>query len=340
MEIGKLPPDLLDRLLAGAPIHDERVLIGPAVGEDAAVIKMDGDRVLVVKTDPITFATDDIGWYSVHVNANDIAATGAVPRWFLATLLVPESMEQADVEEIFNQIGSACRSLDIALIGGHTEITYDLDRPLIVGAMLGEARRDEITPTSGARVGDRIILTKGIAIEGTAVLAREASATLEARGMSRESLRRARDYLYDPGISVLDEAFRARACAKVHSMHDPTEGGLITGLQEIGRAAGVGMRVDLEQIPVLPETREICECLGLDPLGLLASGALVLTLSPTQAPDVLDALKESGIAAHDIGEIRPSEDGLVVVSRAGEEEMPTFSRDELARYFATSKAKN
>ena len=190
MRIGKLPPDLLHRLLSDAPITDPRVLIGPGIGEDAAVISMSEDRVLVAKTDPITFASDEIGWYSVHVNANDIAATGAEPRWFLATLLVPENMPESQIEKAFHQIADACKDIGVSLIGGHTEVTYDIRRPIVMGAMLGEAHPSDLTPTSAAQVGDAILLTKAIAIEGSAVLARESASILTANGVPEALLLR------------------------------------------------------------------------------------------------------------------------------------------------------
>ena len=163
---GKLPPKLLDELLARHSRPDPRVVLGPRAGEDAAIIDM-GDRYLVAKTDPITFATDEIGWYAVNVNANDVACCGAVPKWFLATLLLPEQRTDAAlVERVFAQIADACAALDVTLCGGHTEITYGLDRPIVVGQMLGEVAPDACLSTSGARPGDALILTKGIAVEG------------------------------------------------------------------------------------------------------------------------------------------------------------------------------
>ena len=337
MEVGKLPPQLLAEFLAKARTEDSRVLLGPGVGEDAAVLDMGDDRVLVAKTDPITFATDEIGWYSVHINANDIAASGATPRWFLATLLVPESVSEERVAKIFSQITDACRSLGVTLIGGHTEITYDLERPIIVGVMLGEARRSDITATSGAKVGDRIILTKGIAIEGTSVLAREASDTLVGRGVKQETINRAREYLYNPGISVVTDADTARALATVHCMHDPTEGGLVTGLQEIATAAEVGIRVDLGKILVLSETQEICDVLELDPLGLLASGALVMTVPEEEVDQLLQGMEAKGIGAYEIGEVTHASDGQRILTGTGEKELPTFDRDELARFFSSQR---
>ena len=173
MLAGKLPLDMLADLLDKIERVDPRVVLGASPGEDAALIDM-GDRYLVAKSDPITFATDLIGWYLVQVNANDLAVMGATPRWLMATLLLPEGVSEAEVRAIFDQLLDACRSQGIALIGGHTEVTHGLPRPIAVGALLGEAAKDEVVLTSGARPGDSVVLTKGIAIEGTAILAREA----------------------------------------------------------------------------------------------------------------------------------------------------------------------
>ncbi len=335
MQVGKLHPDLLHRLLSAAPPTDPRVLIGPGIGEDAAVISMSDDRVLVAKTDPITFASDEIGWYAVHVNANDIAATGAEPRWFLATLLVPEDMPEPQIENVFHQISDACCEIGVALIGGHTEVTYDLHRPMVMGAMLGEAHPSDLTPTSAAQVGDAILLTKAIAIEGSAVLARESADVLSARGVPQAAQEKARGFLYSPGISVLQDARAARAAGPVHSMHDPTEGGLVTGLREIGWAAGAGVRLDLDAVPILPETRAFCQSLCLDPLGLLASGALVITLSPEHVPAVTAGLEGAGVPVSRIGEVTPPEEGFVVHTALGEREMPDFPIDELARFLSS-----
>src|SRR5438552_10796636 len=178
---GKLPPDLLASLLAGAATDDPRVLVGPRVGVDAAVLDF-GERVLVVKSDPITFATEDVGWYAVQVNANDLAVMGATPRWFLATLLLPEGTTEDAVRAIFAPLLGACRELGISLVGGHTEITVGLDRPIVCGHMLGEAAPGELVRSDGARPGDRLLLTKAIPLEATSILARERRAALLGRG--------------------------------------------------------------------------------------------------------------------------------------------------------------
>ncbi len=329
--LGKLPVEHMARLLARYALTDERVILGPGVGRDAAVISF-GDRYLVAKTDPITFASDEIGWYAVHVNGNDIACTGATARWFLVTLLLPESHTNATlVDTIFDQIAGACAELDVGLVGGHTEITHGIDHPIVVGCMLGEVAPEQLVRPDGVRPGDALLITKGIAVEGTAIIAREKSD--ELAGLDRPFLERCRSFLYDPGISIVRDAATATAAGEIHAMHDPTEGGLATGLWELAEAAGVGMEVDESAIPILPETRILCTRLRLDPLGLIASGALLLAVAPGDAATVLTALEEAGVTAARIGRAVERERGVVLRSATGERPLPRFERDEIARLF-------
>ena len=329
---GKLPLELLSDLLGKIDARDPRVALGARAGEDAALIDM-GDRYLAAKTDPITFATDLIGWYVVQVNANDLAVMGATPRWLMATLLLPENTSAADVRAIFNQLLEACDALGVTLIGGHTEITYGLPRPIAICAMLGEVAKDRVVLTSGAQVGDSIALTQGVAIEGAAILAREAADALTAKGVAQDVIRRARELLFTPGISVAKAAAIACDVGGVNSMHDPTEGGLATGLLEIATAADVGIVVDAARIPVLPECRAVCDALSLDPLGLIASGALLATLPSADAHRLVAALERAGIPAVEIGRVTPASEGLRLISNGAERALPAFERDELARFF-------
>ena len=180
---GKLPPDLLQSVLDTHAVHDPRVVVGARVGEDAAVIDI-GDRYLVAAADPVTFATDELGWYAVTVNANDIAVRGATPRWFLATLLLPEgATDEVTVRRLFAQLAEACAAHAVALVGGHTEVTHGIDRPLVAGTMLGEVAKDRLVTTAGAQVGDAVVLTKGVPLEGAAIIAREKERELLARGV-------------------------------------------------------------------------------------------------------------------------------------------------------------
>ena len=331
MDVGKLPADLLGRLLSTTNTADPRVLLGPRVGADAAVIDM-GDTVLVAKSDPVTFAADRIGWYTVQVNANDIACLGATPKWFLATVLLPEGAAPEVAEEVFRDITEACEGLAVALVGGHTEITYGLTRAIVSGHMLGEAKKSDVVWPGGAMPGDALLLTRGIAIEGTALLAREAADALRAGGMSDAEIEDAAALLSDPGISVVRAAQIACSAASIHAMHDPTEGGLATGLAELASAADVGIEVDADAIHVLPETRAVCKALELEPLGLLASGALLMAVASEEAANVQAALEQEGIASQVIGRVTEASDGLKLASAGGLSLLPNFSRDELARF--------
>ena len=333
MDIGKFPPSLLEKLLRKTGVSDPQVILGPGVGEDAAVLDL-GEMLLVAKSDPITMATDRIGWYAVQVNANDVACTGGTPRWFLATLLVPERFTEDQAEELFDEILDACNAIGVTLVGGHSEVTYGIDRPLVAGTMLGEVARDRLVKTGGAQEGDSIVVTKGIAIEGTALLALERAGELRNAGVPDDIITLSVELLDSPGISVITDAQIACDTARVHSMHDVTEGGLITGLREVAAASGLGLAIEEDSVPVLPTTREVCQALELDPLGLLASGALLITLPPEDVPSLLSALEKKGIDGWEIGLMLAPEEGLISIGREGEVELPRFSRDELARYFS------
>ncbi len=331
LRLGKPPLEVLERLFRACDIRDPRVLVGPRVGEDAAVVDL-GDRYLVAKVDPITFVAEEIGWYAVHINANDLAVRGARPCWFLMTLLLPEGRaDEKLLEGIFTQVQDACRAIGASLVGGHTEVTQGLDRPILAGAMLGEVEKDRLVTTGGARPGDAVLLTKGIAVEGTSILARECDALLDARGVPPDVRERARGLLHRPGISVLPDARIALGTVRVHAMHDPTEGGLATGLLELALAAGVGLRIQRAAIPVLPECRALCRAVGLDPLGMIASGALLLTCLPEEADRLVAAWQAQGIQGGIIGTVTPPEAGVWLVDAEGAVPLPRFARDEVAR---------
>jgi hydrogenase expression/formation protein HypE len=333
LPIGKLRADTLQAIFDKHQFKDPRVVVGPRVGEDAAVIDM-GDRYLVATSDPITFATAEVGWYALHVNANDIAVRGARPRWFLATLLLPAgSTTGASVDGLFAELHAACDELEVTLVGGHTEVTHGLDRPIIAGTMLGEVEKDRLVTTSGARVGDAVVMTKGVPLEGAAIIAREKEAELRALGISPTVIRRARGFLKTPGLSVRPEAEIACELTTVHAMHDPTEGGIATALVELAAAAGVGLRIDRDRIMVLPEGKALCAAFGLDPLGTIASGALLITLAPADAGTVIHALARESIDCHFIGQVVPREQGVTLVSGSRQEPMPVFAQDEITRLF-------
>ena len=330
---GKLPPDLLRQFLRGVPTPPSDVVLGAAIGEDAAVLDLGGDELLVAASDPITFGSAQLARDLLAVNENDLVTTGAHPRWLVATLLLPEGIDANGARRLLDDLAQAARAHDVALVGGHTEITVGLDRPMAIGCLLGTVPRDGVVRTSGARVGDAVILTGGVAIEGTAILAEEHATALQARGVAPELIAAAARLRDEPGIAVRRAAETLLQEPEiVNAMHDPTEGGVVMALHELAEAAQVGLAIDCAAIPVYPECRAVCDALGLDPLGLIASGALLAAVDPGAADCALVRLQNAGIEAARIGWIVDRDAGTRFTANDAADPLPTFARDELARY--------
>lgn len=325
---GKVPSDALRRLVFGRlGVPTGRLLQGPRVGEDAAVIDM-GDRVIVVATDPITGAIGNVGWLAVHINANDVASTGVRPSWFLCAALLPEGADEGLLDEIMGQIHEACCEVGVSLVGGHTETTPGLDRPILVGFMMGEAERDGYVTTGGARPGDAVVLTKGAGIEGTAVLAQDLAGVLRER-VGDEVVQAAASMIRR--ISVVPEAMKAMEVGGVHSLHDPTEGGLLNGIWEMTEAAGVGVRIVEEAIPVAEETRTICGALGIDPLKLMGSGALLIAVETRKAKELVSELRGIGVEASVIGMMLKQKSRVLIRTDGSEMRIEAVDQDEVYR---------
>ncbi|MBC7319646.1 hydrogenase expression/formation protein [bacterium] len=333
LKTGKIKTALLSRLLSLYRGKDDpSVILGPSVGEDSAIISL-SNKLLVAKTDPITFVTEDIGWYVVNVNANDILTRGATPRWFMATVLLPEGKTTEDmVERIFSQVSSACNSLGVALVGGHTEVTVGLDRPIVVGCMLGEMEGDKIIATSNARVGDYIVITKGIAVEGTAIIAKEKQEELLRKGYNISFLERCKNFLYDPGISIYREVNIGKAL-DIHAMHDPTEGGLSMGIYEICMASNTGALIYESEIPIFEETLILSKEYGINPLGLITSGTLLIVLPRDSAEKLIELYRSNSINASIIGEIKPKDFGIKILSKDGLKDLIAKENDEIIKIF-------
>ncbi len=331
---GKLPHEFLQELLGRHTSRDERVVVGAAVGEDATVIDM-GDRYLLAKTDPITFVSEDLGYYAVQVNANDIYCMGGTPKWFLATLLLPETdTSRESVQTIFQQIAEACKNENIVYCGGHTELTVGLDRPILVGLMLGEAEKNRLLHKKLIQEGDQILLAKPIPIEATAIISREKVHEIR-QAFSDDFLQRCQQVLHDPGLGVGLAARTAQEAGEVHGLHDITEGGLATALHEVSRAAGLGLQVRYDDIPFLPEGKLLCDHFGLDPLGCIGSGSLLIICCNDSLNNILNALDRAGISAACIGSMLGPEDGVAIA--AGDEpyqRLPVFNQDEIIKILA------
>ena len=340
LPVGKLKYDFLKQLL---PTHNRNsgLVVGPQIGEDAAVIEF-GDNYLVATSDPITFATEDIGWYVVCINSNDIAAMGAVPKWLLVTLLLPEdATTPAMVRDIMAQLTQACAAFDIALCGGHTEVTPVVTQPVVIGQMMGVTDKNALFTSADACVGDALILTKGLGIEATAIIARECEEQLREK-YDALFLEQAKNYLMHPGISVLKDAQIAIATGGVHAMHDATEGGVATAVYELATAAELGVVVYSDKLfgsPVLYGniTRALCDMFGLNPLGVISSGAMLIASEPEKGEAICRALGLAGISADIIGEFLPSEHGLWLEDATGTQQpLPVFETDEIAKLFSSS----
>ena len=331
LPLGKIDPNILAGLLSQYTSTGKRVLIGAGIGEDAAIIDM-GPIYLVAKTDPITHVTGEIGHYAVHVNANDIASMGGRPLWFLATLLMPSGSSDRELKKIFSQISKTCKELGIAYCGGHTEVTSSVNIPLVVGHMLGEVNKEHLKPTSGAQEGDDLVMTKSAAIEATAIIALEKAEELET-SFPKKFIRKAQKYLHVPGISVVKEATLLRSIPGVHAFHDPTEGGMGTGIYEMATASGLGVEVYGERIPLTEETRLLCEYCRIDPLGAFASGSLLAAVSPATSEKAIRKLLKAGVQATRIGRMVQKKKGMKMMEASRKMDLPVFPQDELSKIF-------
>jgi hydrogenase expression/formation protein HypE len=335
LNTGKLDIDILKRLLGKNTILDPRVVIGPKIGEDAAVIDMGKGthRYWVVTSDPITFTAEEIGYYGVVVNLNDIAAMGAIPKWFLATLLFPEKSDLKVIEKVFRQIHDACRQFNVSFIGGHTEITPGIKKVILSGHMIGEVKKNKLVATSGAKSGDLLLLAKGVCIEGTSIMAREKEVELLKRGFSSSLIHKAKRFIFNPGIDVLRPARIACEVSSVHSMHDPTEGGLINGLIEMAWASEKEIEVDLEKVFIYKESRILCQEFRVDPLGTIASGALLLTVSPSDLSPIEKAFRRNSIPLQVIGKVKKGPGRVLSIDPKGRKELKPLPQDEILKIY-------
>ncbi|HVM54144.1 MAG TPA: AIR synthase-related protein [Acidimicrobiales bacterium] len=324
---GKVPTDLLARLLAADRPLPPEVRLGPGIGEDACAIDVEAG-VLIAATDPITLTTSELGRYGVIVNANDVAVMGVRPRWFLATVLLPLGTTTDTIEQLFASMRSGLDEVGATLVGGHTEVTGAVSQPVIVGQMLGLATDGRFVATAGARSGDIIVQVGPVPIEGAAVLAVEAADRLAA--VDDEVVAAAARAQRDPGISVVDAAIAATSLGAT-AMHDPTEGGAASGLHELALAAGAAVRVDRSQVAWFDPGVQVCRALGADPWATLASGSLLATFPPERVDAAVEVLSSPNRPAVVIGAM---EAGAGVRDVNG---MPIEwpDRDEVARVLAT-----
>lgn len=307
MEIGKVSETVLKRSVLKQIRHRRsEVLVGPNVGEDCGVIELKEDEVFVVSTDPITGTKEDIGTLAVHITANDIASNGAEIIGILLTILLPKGSKEKDLKEIMKEVEKVCSTLNIDVIGGHTEVTAAVNQPVITVTGVGKMPKSHMIKTAGVSAGQEIVVTKWIGLEGTAIIAKEKLEELTSK-YTKDFIQGAVSFMEH--ISVVKEAMIARKMG-VTSMHDVTEGGIFGALWELGEASHVGMEIDLKKIPLRQETVEICEYYNINPYQLISSGVMLMVTDKANA--LVEELKKNGIPATVIGRIVEGNDKIVI----------------------------
>lgn len=329
---GKIPTDILLRNVLHYKGHrDSSVILGSSIGEDAALVTVQ-DKILVFTTDPVTGTSSDIGWLSVHINANDVACRGGRPRWFLCDLLLPEMANARNVDSIMREVDCAAKELGVAIVGGHTEVTPGLKKPIVVGYMVGLVDKDKYVTSSGARSNHNLIMTKSAGIEGTALLAMDFAHKLKLHPRIIARARNLRN-----SISIVKDALIAVKTGGVSAMHDPTEGGILQGIWEIAEASKLGFIVHERKIHIHDETRQVCALLGVNPLRLMSSGCLLIAAHNRDSPRIVERLRRNGIGAEIIGTFVRRDKGRKLIRANGSEvEITASERDELYRVIETS----
>lgn len=307
MEIGKVPENILKRAVF-KQLHHRRpeVLLHPGVGEDCSAVEVGEDEALVFSTDPITGTDKGIGTLAVHITANDLASSGAEPIGILTSIILPEYTEEPDLRRIMMEIEGACNELSIEVMGGHTEVSDVVKRPVITVTGVGKVKKDKLISTGGLRTGDELVMTKWAGIEGTSIIAAEKEDILK-KTLPKELIDEA--VSYKKLLSVVPEARIAAECGAT-AMHDVTEGGIFGALWEIGAASGVGITADLRKIPIKQETIEICEVFDINPYMLISSGSMLIGCP--QGNLLVEKLMENGINAVVIGRATAGNDRIVV----------------------------
>lgn len=314
--LGKIPPKpLMEIVFRYVGAHRSDVVLGPSHGEDAAIVKA-GKQLLALSCDPISGALNRIGSLSVRVTTNDIATRGVRPTWFLSCIMLPEGSGRTVLRAICKQMNEAAKEIGVAIVGGHSEVTPGLNHPLVVGFAAGPVGRRGYVTCSDARPGGKIILTKGAGIEGTGILALDRAKPL-AKAFGTGLVKKARRF--SEMTSVVKDAMIAFNYGSVQAMHDPTEGGVAGGLNELANASKTGFRVYEESIKIAPETIEICRFFKIDPLRLVSSGSLLVVAAEKSAEKIVSQLNRRNISAAVIGEVLSNSTKRILVKRKGEE---------------------
>jgi len=327
LSLGKLPPEVMERYLFGMTgARSRMVVVEPSLGLDFGVVRLAGGksdgRYLIVSSDPITGVRERAGWYAVNVSANDVATSGNRPEFMQSVILLPEDASERDVSRLASEMHGTAKGLGIAIVGGHTELSPGLHRPIVVTTAFAVA--DSYVTAGGAREGDVLMMTKTAGVEGTAILGTDARFN---GALDKDTVAGAASYF--ERLSVVDEAVAAYKTGVVHAMHDCTEGGVVGALYEMATASGLGLDVAEAGIPVSRETRRICSAVRVDPLKLISSGTLLVAVGKGEEGLVSEAVAAVGSHATPIGRFTK---GRVLLTGKRKAEVVTGPpRDEIWR---------
>lgn len=322
---GKLPPEILKEVLKSLPCNSLDVIIGPQYGVDGALVSLGGKRYAFT-SDPITFTSKEAVYYLFSVNINDTISMGARPEFFALNLLFREGVSQDEIERIFKEIAQYSSLYNICIITGHTEVTPGLKSDILSGFMFGSVIRD-LGPEK-IREKDVIVQIKGVAIEGTAILAREKESEL-LREFGFEFVQRCKSFLFDPGICLYGVGLEVLEKFSIHSLHDPTEGGIQTAIYEVLQAANMGAEIFEDEILIYEETREISNFFKINPLGLISSGCLLAILEEDEGDKLCGHLNSLGIPARIVGKVLGPGSGIFLIKDGKREELRPFERDQI-----------
>lgn len=332
--VGKLRLDLIERIVYPR-LGSERkeVLVGPGHGRDNAVIRLGGNEVLVVTADPLSvipaLGLEDSAYLSVHLLASDLATCGFPPQFMMANLSLPPRMSDEEFEEYWTALHVECKKLGIAIVGGHTGRYIGSDYTVVGGGvMMALAPEKQYLASNMGEPGDLLIMTKGVAIATTAILARVFPETVE-KAYGSSFLKRAQSYLRQ--FSVVEDALTAASVGLrdrgVTAMHDVTEGGLLGALYEFSEASQVGLEIELSNAIVSEEAKLVCDLFKLDPYLTLSEGTLIISAKPEKAQEVLQTLESKGIKSSVIGKVKELRDGRWIKRNGAKEALKTPSLD-------------
>lgn len=295
MKVGKIPNDILKSMIIDK-INNKReeIIIRPRIGEDCGIVDF-GDSLIALSSDPITGSPEEVGHLAVHVSCNDVASCGAEPVGILVTLLLPVGTSEEELNLVMEQIIKAADSMNVDIIGGHTEVTAAVNRTVAMCTSVGKVHRGAVIKTSGAKPGDYVVITKTAGLEGSAIIAKVKENELKA-AFGQSIVEKAKSFINS--ISVVKEGLIA-ARFGVNAMHDITEGGVLGAVWEMAEASGTGVIVQGDAIPVAPETKAICEYFKIDPLRLISSGSMAISCE--DGPGLVEELEKNGIKAAIIG---------------------------------------